>query len=213
MPTPKAGYRLTDGTRVPSVTTVLSRYKDSGGLIHWAWQLGADGKDYRQERDKAADVGTLAHAMVEQNIKGLPIAIEGDPEMIGKARSAFNAYLSWADQTKLVILETEMMLVSEKHRFGGTPDAVGQLGNAIVLVDWKSSNSVWPEHLIQLAAYGELLREVRGLDIQGYHLCRFSKEHGDFAHHYFQDLTQEWEAFTLMRRLYELDKSIKKRAG
>ena len=28
-----------DGKRVPSVTTVLSRFKDSGGLINWAWNV------------------------------------------------------------------------------------------------------------------------------------------------------------------------------
>ena len=64
MPTAKAGYYLVDGTRVPSVTTVLGRFKESGPLIHWAWGLGIQGKDYREERDKAADAGTLAHAAV-----------------------------------------------------------------------------------------------------------------------------------------------------
>ena len=51
MATPKQGYWL-EGQRLPSVTTVLSRFKDSGGLIHWAWSLGKEGKDYREERDK-----------------------------------------------------------------------------------------------------------------------------------------------------------------
>lgn len=39
MPTAPGGYRLKDGTRVPSVTTILSRFKESGGLIHWSWSL------------------------------------------------------------------------------------------------------------------------------------------------------------------------------
>jgi hypothetical protein len=34
MPTPRAGYFLTDGMQVPSVTTVLSRFKDAGALMH-----------------------------------------------------------------------------------------------------------------------------------------------------------------------------------
>lgn len=42
MPTPKQGYYL-DGKRVPSVTTIISRFKESGGLIHWSWQCAWDG--------------------------------------------------------------------------------------------------------------------------------------------------------------------------
>jgi hypothetical protein len=40
-------YRLADGTRVPSVTEILSRFKEGGALIHWAWRLGMEGEDYR----------------------------------------------------------------------------------------------------------------------------------------------------------------------
>lgn len=73
---PTQVYRLKDGTRVPSVTTIISRFKESGGLVHWAWQLGIDGKDYRKVRDEAADAGTLAHALLECDHKGLAVGID-----------------------------------------------------------------------------------------------------------------------------------------
>lgn len=38
MATPKEGYYV-DGKRVPGVTTVLGRFKESGGLIHWSWGI------------------------------------------------------------------------------------------------------------------------------------------------------------------------------
>ena len=63
-------YRLKDGTRVPSVTTIISRFKESGGLVHWAWNLGMQNIDYRQIRDSAADAGSLAHAMLEETSQG-----------------------------------------------------------------------------------------------------------------------------------------------
>src|SRR6516225_4019637 len=43
MPTAHSGYFIADGTKVPSVTQVISRFKDSGALIHWAWKCGRDG--------------------------------------------------------------------------------------------------------------------------------------------------------------------------
>src|SRR5690348_11546658 len=111
MPTQKAGYYLADGTRVPSVTTVISRFKDAGGLIHWAWALGKEGKDYKEERDKAADAGTLAHAAVEAWIHEQPYEFNGAEEICTKARKAFDAFLSWANQSQLRITHTEVPLI------------------------------------------------------------------------------------------------------
>ncbi len=67
---PKSGYRLKDGAKVPGVTSVISRFKESGGLIHWAWKCGVDGIDYRQARDKAAEAGLIAHDMIDAWIHG-----------------------------------------------------------------------------------------------------------------------------------------------
>lgn len=204
-----------DGKRVPSVTTVLSRFKDAGGLIHWAWSLGAEGKDYRQERDKAATVGTACHSLVEADIRGTePDTAQFPDEVMEKAHQAFANYERWRDQTHLKPIEAEVSLVSERYRYGGTFDAV-LIDGELSLADWKTSNRPYPEHLIQLAAYGNLWHEhnpdkpLTG----GYHLLLFSKDHGDWSHKHFAELDEPWEAFKLMRELYELDKSIKKRAA
>ncbi|HXF89553.1 MAG TPA: PD-(D/E)XK nuclease family protein [Xanthobacteraceae bacterium] len=212
-------YRDLAGNRLPSVTTIISRFKDSGGLIHWAWQLGIDGKDYRQERQKAADAGTIAHQMIEAHIKGEPWkpAEPADADVLAKARAGFAAYLKWAEMSRLVIRHTEVPLCSETHKYGGCLDAIGTLDNQLILIDWKSSNAIYHDYLIQMAAYKALWEEnypgeehkITG----GFHLCRFSKENCDFSHHHYPNLDDAWEAFLLMRRLYDLDKQLKKRAA
>src|SRR5216683_7786479 len=71
MPTPKAGYFLKDGSKVPGTTTIIGRFKDSGGLMFWAFEQGKSGKArLYDDAEKAADIGTCAHAMVEARIKG-----------------------------------------------------------------------------------------------------------------------------------------------
>jgi len=70
MARPKAGYFLKDGNRVPGTTTITGRFKESGGLVYWAWDLGKKGIDYREARDTAASAGTLVHAMVEAHAAG-----------------------------------------------------------------------------------------------------------------------------------------------
>lgn len=214
MPTKVGGYFLDDGTRVPSVTTIISRFKDAGGLIHWAWNLGREGKDYRAERDKAADSGTLAHTAVEKWIKQESMEWIGELEVVEKAQVAFSAFLKWAAQTKLSVSHQELALISHQYKFGGTFDAILVQGKR-AMGDWKTSNGLYPEYLIQVAAYGHLWMEnypeepING----GYHILRFDKEFGDFHAHHWSELNRAWEAFLHLRALYEIDKELKKRSG
>lgn len=213
MPTQKGGYFTKANERVPSVTTVISRFKDSGGLIHWAWKLGCEGKDYREVRDAAADAGTLAHDAVEKWIQGEPFAFEDD-ETSRRAAKAFDAFREWAHQTQLVVTHTEVPLVSERHKFGGTLDAILVRGKR-AMGDWKSSNRIYPEYLVQVAAYAILWEENHPDELidGGYHLLRFDKEYGDFHHHWWGDLENAKRAFVLLRELYEINKELTKRAA
>jgi hypothetical protein len=206
-------YKLKDGTRVPSVTTVLGRFKDAGPLMHWAWECGRDGKDFRQERDRAADAGTLAHAAVEAHVRHQPIEWAGEASVVERAQKAFGAFLEWAEQTRLTVDKTELPLVSEQYRFGGTFDAI-LLGSKRAMGDWKSSNGIYGDYLAQLAAYGQLWKEnfpdqpIEG----GFHLLRFDKTHGDFTHKWWGELDAGWKYFLALRQAYESDKELKARA-
>jgi hypothetical protein len=230
MATPKAGYRNTGGARIPSVTTIISRFKDSGALMKWAYSTGRDhgrlealGHDAPASlydvSSKAADIGTAAHAMVEERIRGYDpynadTYMELPPEDREKARNAFSMYEQWAAQSRLEIVDQEMQLVSEVHGFGGTPDAIGLINGELCLVDWKTSNGVYADYLLQLAAYRVLWEEnhpdkpLTG----GFHLCRFAKEYGDFAHHYYKELDNAWTMFSHLLAAYRFDAELKKRA-
>lgn len=212
---PTGGYEI-DGEKVPGVTTILNRWKDSGGLIHWAWTQGRDGKDYRATRDAAADAGTCAHDMVEADIYGAAFdENKYKPKTVERAKGAFQAYQEWKQQTHLEVAEAEASLVSHQYRFGGTLDALFVRGS-LALGDWKTSNGVYADYLLQLAAYQILWEEnfpqrpITG----GFHLLRFSKqEHRDdpvsFAHHYWSDLSLAKKEFLLLREAYDLDKRLK----
>jgi hypothetical protein len=86
------GIFLSTGERVPSVTQVISRFRESGGLLYWAWCEGKAGRDYRATRDRAADAGTMCHAAVEAHLHGKPFEFEGSPEVCARARVAFEAF-------------------------------------------------------------------------------------------------------------------------
>lgn len=213
VPTKREIYKDAQGQRLPSVTTILSRFKESGGLLYWANAAGLDGLTLEEARAVAATAGTMAHALVEASINGRPDPdLHGDAETIRRARAAFDTYRKWADLYHITIRHTEVSLVSLQHRFGGRLDAIGVEGEALVLLDWKTSNAVYPDMLLQLAGY-KLLWEENFPDhpLHGFHLCRFAKEQGDFCHHYFPSIDAEAATFLVMRDLYERMKTVEKR--
>jgi hypothetical protein len=220
LPTPKAGYKLKSGEKVVGVTTVLNRWKESGGLLQWAFQQGQSGaSSLYEKRDEAADVGTHCHALVEAHINGTPTPAfpsEFTDEMKKSAQQAFDSFRLWEDQSHLTVVEQEMSLVSEKYRFGGTPDAIAMIGNQPCLLDWKSSKGVYYDFLIQCAAYLNLYEENHPETklVGGIHIVRFGKAGGDFTHRHFAAdhpaLAIAWFQFLAFRDCYDRDKEIKK---
>jgi hypothetical protein len=223
MPRPKSGYKLKNGQKVPGTTTVVGRFKDSGGLLYWACEQGkaierGEISSLYDKRDEAADAGTLAHQMVEAHInKGAIPAHELIAATVDKqAWQGYQNYLQWEKNNNITIVEQEIELVSEAYQFGGSPDAIGiDSENRVCLLDWKTSNGVYVDYLIQLAAYNQLWNESNPSQpiTGGFHLLRFSKEHADFAHHYYSELDDAWEQFKLFLQAYHIDKKLKKRIG
>ena len=216
---PKGGYKDKNKKKVPGVTGILGRFKDSGGLMFWAFEQGkaaerGEIEKLYDKRDQAADAGTLAHDLVEAHIrKTNPPAIP-DNVTGTQAIQGFQNYLTWQENNRIQIVETECELVSEKYLFGGCLDGVGIDSDFnLCILDWKTSNSIYTDMLAQIAAY-KVLWEENNPDrpiTGGYHLCRFSKEHADFAHHYWGDLDIAWQYFIRCRELYDIDKQLKKR--
>lgn len=233
MATKKGGYFLKGtvhlewaGKRVPSVTTILNNAQNPGGLIHWAWQTGMDGKDYREERDVAAEIGTMAHKMAEEHARFGANFDEDivakqfgvDSEKAAKAMVAFKAFLDWKRNSRLEITDQELHLTSEQYGYGGTFDALLVNGRR-AMGDWKTSSGIYPQHLAQVRAYGQLWEENfpdQPID-GGYHIIRFDRETGGFTHHYWPNFEVDGRDLALEKfhhslAIYEDDKVLKKMA-
>lgn len=172
------------GVRLPGVTTILGGFKDPGALQYWAWQQGKAGIDYKKSMEKAASVGTIAHAKVEAFIRGKAFdASPYPPDLVEKAEIPFRAFHEWAEGSKFKAVQSELPLISERYQFGGCLDAM-LVNGRLSLGDWKTSKAIYPEYWAQVAAYGILWEEnfpeqpIEG----GYHILRFSKEEGEFDH-------------------------------
>ena len=163
MPTPRKGYWV-GKKRVPGVTTVIGRFKRAEGLMHWAWQKGCDGEDYREEKNQAATLGTIAHEIIDRYVHGadVPYSVEVEfgilpfeAELVATAVDAFLEWW-WPYEQHCEVIATETRLICPKLMFGGTPDGVFRYRDKVCLFDWKTSKRLYDDYNVQLAAYNYL---------------------------------------------------------
>lgn len=215
---PKGGYRNKAGEKCPGVTTILGRFKESGGLIQWAYNCGKEGIDLNAARDRAADAGTLAHDMVDAYLHNRQFdPTQHDKAVIANAEHAFLGFLEWQKQTSLHLVASEVSLVSELYNFGGTFDSA-LVADTLRLLDYKTSSGVYTEMLVQVAGAYSLLWQEHYPDkpLHGVDILRISKPDApddpvSFHHHHWsaEVLPLAQRQFILLREAYDLDKRLK----
>lgn len=178
----RRAYRV-DGKRVPGVTTVLG-VLDKPALIGWAARTAADAAveaianglphdDAREvgskavfaRRNKAADLGTRAHAFVESYFAGeqtiVNLTDEDDAMVYACARRAIDHIEKTC--TRVVLSETAY---TSPLGFGGTLDLVVERDGKLLIADLKTGKGVHDEVIPQLAAYRFLL-SCAGVVVEG----------------------------------------------
>ena len=162
-------YKDADGKKVPGVTTVLSILAKPA-LIKWAYGLGVKGIDMDGYRDALADVGTLAHRMILDHLRGDKTDTANCPkDQVDLAENCFIKYLEWEGQHQVEPILVETPLVSEAGGFGGTPDFIGNIDGVPTLMDYKTGKGIYEDYWYQLGGYSLLyqgtLRDFRILNI------------------------------------------------
>lgn len=207
-------YKTQDGEIVPSVTTLLSNLGwATRGLMFWAHKLGREQKDLNETREELADAGKLCHLFAQHDIKGWPRPpTDGiEPAIVKKAVDSFEGYLAWKRSTQLELVASEVALVSERFKFGGRLDAIAVFDGAARIVDWKSAKELYPDTIVQVAAYRELWNEVHPeMPIENGHVVRWAPD-GSYAHHALSARTLDvgWQVFLRCLDLQTLKKELR----
>ena len=200
-------YKTADGKIVPSVTTILNVLAKPA-LIHWAWDLGTKGIDYRKDRDKKADIGTGIHNHILAHHKGEePDLSEYTATEIDQIENGFLKYLDWEKEHPIEVIEVEKPMVSEIFRFGGTPDLIAKSNGSVILVDYKSGKAIYDEMAYQLAAYIKLA-EGAGFTIDNARILRVGRDEIEgFEERVFTSLEKQWKVFQHCLEIYNLQRS------
>lgn len=206
---------------VPSVTTVLKYSGDKGGLMNWYFQQGKEAARLELEENHppissvwnlpkgAAEIGTVAHAMIEADLAGVEFARGPySDEVLAGAEMAFSSWQRFKSKRSWTPIGTEVALSSVEHRYGGTMDCVS-LDEERAITDWKTGKGIYAEHVMQIAAYLHLWRENRPDEpIDSVAILRLSKTDGSIHLHDWPadspTIEAAWRGFLAARELYDV---------
>jgi hypothetical protein len=159
---------------------------------------------HKEKLEEAGDIGHAAHKCLEESIQhaidhtaGVVHALIKHPED-EKAKACAEAAFNWMLAHKVRWLKTEQKIYSREYEYAGTLDGKAlvdscddpsccteQFKDSLSIVDWKSSNDLHVDYILQAAgAYEHAEREEYGEDIQNCFILRLGKnaeEAGKFA--------------------------------
>jgi hypothetical protein len=166
----KRHYCLPDGSKVPSVTTILDRTKSEESreaLARWKKSVGAERA--QQIVTEAANRGTRMHSYLESylahdDMKPLPSNPYAHPSWFMAAQVILEG-LVHVDECWGVEVP-----VYYSGLYAGTTDLVGQWKGRPAIMDFKQTNKpkkreYIDDYFIQLAAYAQAHNETHGTTI------------------------------------------------
>ena len=184
---PVTGKRLyaVDGTKLPSVTTILGATKDQASieaLERWKKQKGE--KEADRIKNEASTVGTEMHLVIEKYIEGqgyLNLSEQGNrPRKMAHTilKNCADIEEVWGNEVSLAYPE----------RYAGATDLVGVANGKVTLFDWKQTNkpkrrewSSVQDYFTQLAAYTIAHEKVYGpIDVASIRMCSRDMQYFQF---------------------------------
>ena len=188
-------YTDSKGNKIESVTGITGLLDKSTPLMIWATRMMGDyildyysgqvitpdiietaKKQWREAKEKAADIGSAIHEWVEQKIKGLEPEIPQEE----KVRNGAIAFLKWMKTHDIKFKETERIVYSKKYNYVGRCDWFGKEGKTWIIGDHKSSKGIYNEMRYQLAAYWNASEEERIAEFEKGIIVKYGKEDGEF---------------------------------
>jgi hypothetical protein len=191
---------------------------------------------HKERLEEAGIVGNLAHNWIEGYIKlvlsegtNCPLAKLQYLSQFPSDQRAANccvAALDWMQRHNVEWVETESKIYSRVHQYAGTMDGLcycdscdnpsccpTQFTRRLSVADWKSSNYLYMEYMLQTAAYQAAYEEEHGVFIEDRWVIRLGKDDGEFEpwHMERKDFHEDFTTFIFTLDLTRAVESIKAR--
>lgn len=172
---------------------------------------------HKDKLEDAGEVGHKAHDWIEKHIESCIAHKDDDvcyavdvPKEDPRVTNCTIASLTWMTRHNVRWLGTERKVYSKTYKYAGTMDGLAFVDacddpkccrqpfkDHLAIIDWKTSNYLYVEYLLQTAAYKNAYQEETGESIEDIFIIRLGKEDGEFeAWHVEEELAaRAWDAF------------------
>mgnify|MGYP001357253919 FL=1 len=202
---------------LPSVTSILSTISKPG-LISWEKNVAID---YARDKiskyinnsenantdglheifenakqqpkfimSQAGEFGTKAHKFIE-----LLLQQDFDVDVPDNMKWINQNFNAWKDEYNFKNIEQEKYLYSTKYGYAGTADSIGLVNENLFILDWKTSKSLYIEHLLQVSAYANAYTELTGKQISNAGVLRLNKNQSGYEFKIIDDLNKHFITF------------------
>lgn len=150
---------------------------------------------HKDKLEDAGFVGHMAHEFIEKwiiaTLAGTELPeIKLDDE---RAVSCVNAFMKWHNAHNVRWVSTEQKIYSQEHHYAGTLDGTAiyssctdrsccleQFVDQLVIMDFKTSNALRLEYILQVSSYRKAYLEEHKVAINHGVILRLGKEDGEF---------------------------------
>jgi hypothetical protein len=154
---------------VPSVTWICDFYPK--GIAFYKWLANKGWDESESIKKEAGEKGSKVHYAIEDLVARKTVKIDSkyfsessgqEEELTPVEYECVMSFANWYEEVRPKILKSEVTGFKDNH-FAGTIDLVCEIDGQLWIVDYKTSQYVWPSHELQLSAYKNL--PIDGVDI------------------------------------------------
>lgn len=146
-------------------------------------------KQPRFIKERAGRIGSHAHKVFDSIVKK-------EKEVAGTT-PFMESFEYWLKTEKLEIIGGDTKIASLEYGYGGSLDALALDENGdLVIIDFKTGNSLWDSHSYQVAAYSQAFKETYGLAYRpGGVVIRFVKDKEKYERVECRDINDSFLGF------------------
>ncbi len=145
----------------PSVTWIVnSGYPKDKTFMKWLASTGWD--ESQAIKEAAGGKGGTVHNALNTLIRDKSFKIDQrvidprtglDRDLTPEEYECLMSYAKWHEIFKPEVLATDLVVINSKFGYAGTIDVIFRINGKVWIIDFKTSQSVWPEYKMQLNAY------------------------------------------------------------
>lgn len=155
---------------VPSSTWIADHYPKGIGFYKWLADKGWD--EAESLKSAAGDRGSKVHFAIKDLLDNKVVNLSDkylnpgtcqEEELTLDEWECLMSFRRWFSAVKPQTIATEISFVAQDVDgvdYGGTIDWIGIINDELHIVDWKTSQSIWPAYGLQISSYAHAVPQL-----------------------------------------------------